>query len=199
VYHVDSETREETEIPPYTSPASLFSEKKEEDNTADESSVLSEAKTEDVDLPDSIDDYDEKTFDGYQTIQKANSRASREEELKLMREARIANRSSTSTIDPSKIGVLSSDDLVAKPEETEVASSKEEDLSGIYSTIKANKEAAKSSGLTMQDSADEDRPDPGFRIVHVDSVTREETEIPPYTSPQSVLNKKKANSEPWGE
>ena len=51
----------------------------------------------------------------------------------------------------------------------------------------------------------DERPDPGFRVYHVDSVTREETEIPPYTSPQSILNEKKAvvedtdSSEPWGE
>jgi hypothetical protein len=41
-----------------------------------------------------IDDgSDEKTYDGYQAIQQANSASSREEELRKMKEARQANRS----------------------------------------------------------------------------------------------------------
>jgi len=60
--------------------------------------------------------------------------------------------------------------------------------------------------MMISDGEVDERPDPGFRVYHVDSVTREETEIPPYTSPQSVLKKKKAaaasddsDSQPWGE
>lgn len=43
--------------------------------------------------PVPIDDgSDEKTYDGYQDIQQANSASSREVELRLMKEARQANR-----------------------------------------------------------------------------------------------------------
>jgi hypothetical protein len=211
VYHVDSVTRKETEIPPYTSPEALFSQEETEENVAVESENLNEAKVEKASeeedaQPASLNNYDEKTFDGYQTIQNANSRESRDEELKLMREARIANRKKGSEIDPTKIGVNKADDDFGKSTEKEDLETNNEDLSEIYSAIKANKEAAMSSGLTMQDGEVDERPDPGFRVYHVDSVTREETEIPPYTSPQSVLKKKKAaaasddsDSQPWGE
>ena len=225
VHHVDSVTREETEIPPYTSPAALFGNN-DSDAAVDvdvdvdanedlgpsrsnevvigESKSVAKAEDQKVELPESMSDYDEKTFDGYQTIQQANSRQSREEELKLMKEARIKNRQKASTIDPSKIGVQQ----MEVPPNVPAPESNAEDLSEIYSAIKANKEAASSSTtkrMQEEGSKVDERPDPGFRVYHVDSVTREETEIPPYTSPQSILNEKKAvvedtdSSEPWGE
>ena len=180
----------------------------------DESKSVAKAEGQKVELPESMSDYDEKTFDGYQTIQQANSRQSREEELKLMKEARIKNRQKASTIDPSKIGVQQMEfpqnvpAPASIPTPTPVPESNAEDLSEIYSAIKANKEAASSSTtkrMQEEGSKVDERPDPGFRVYHVDSVTREETEIPPYTSPQSILNEKKAavedtdSSEPWGE
>ncbi len=200
IYHVDSETREETEIPPYTSPASLFTQKKEDEKESPiqpESKDKPKVETKEADVV-STDDYDEKTFDGYQTILKANSRNSREEELKLMREARIANRMKVSEIDESKIGVMKDDTKdLGKSAENET---EKNDLAEIYSTIKANKEAVMSSGLTLQEDEVEEKTDPGFRVHHVDSETREETLIPPYTSPQSVLNKKEErDTQPWGE
>ena len=47
---------------------------------------------------DIIEESDEKTLDGYQAIQAANSAESRDEELKRMKEARIANRAKSSSI-----------------------------------------------------------------------------------------------------
>jgi hypothetical protein len=49
-----------------------------------------------------IDDgSDEKTYDGYQAILSANAASSREEELKRMKQARMANREKADRIDPS--------------------------------------------------------------------------------------------------
>lgn len=98
IYHVDSVTREVAEIPPYSGP--LGGLKKLEENV-DESKSNSE----------SSDSYDETTFDGYQTIQKANSRATRQEELDAMRKSRQANRLKVSEIDENKIGAKKMDDF----------------------------------------------------------------------------------------
>jgi thiazole synthase len=48
--------------------------------------------------------YNERTYDGYQDIQQANARATRQEELRAMREARRKNRQDPSTIDAKQIG-----------------------------------------------------------------------------------------------
>jgi thiazole synthase len=98
IYHVDSVTREVTEIPPYSGP--LGGLNKLEENI-DESKSNSE----------SSNGYDETTFDGYQTIQKANSRATRQEELDAMRKSRQANRLKVSEIDENKIGAKKMDDF----------------------------------------------------------------------------------------
>ena len=50
------------------------------------------------------EDYNEQTFDGYQVIQQANSRTTREEELEAMRRARQQNRLGSDKINESKIG-----------------------------------------------------------------------------------------------
>jgi len=66
-------------------------------NIVDEepSSIIND---EEVDS-DMIDDgSDEKTYDGYQAIQSANSSPSREEEMRLMKEARMKNRAMPSEI-----------------------------------------------------------------------------------------------------
>jgi len=61
----------------------------------------------------------------------------------------------------------------------------------------------------MQKSEPETKPDPGFRITHVNRETREETIITPYTSPGSVkkeidsfehfFSQPDAGGEAWGE
>lgn len=98
IYHVDSVTREVTEIPPYSGPLGGLNKLEEH---IDESKSNSE----------SSNGYDETTFDGYQTIQKANSRATRQEELDAMRKSRQANRLKVSEIDENKIGAKKMDDF----------------------------------------------------------------------------------------
>ena len=140
VYHVDKETRKETEIPPYTSPEKFFSQNKV-DEPVQQPKARVEVKagagfaTEVDEQHDESGDYSEKTYDGYTTIQDANGRGSREEELKAMKIARIANRRKVSEIDENKIGVRAmDDDFIGKSEEIE----KEDIISTFYSTIMAN-------------------------------------------------------------
>jgi len=63
------------------------------------------------------------------------------------------------------------------------------DLSSIYEKIKANKAKA-SESMEMGEDSSEEREDPGFRIYHVDRETREETEVPPFTSPGEFFEMK---------
>jgi glycine/D-amino acid oxidase-like deaminating enzyme len=63
------------------------------------------------------------------------------------------------------------------------------DLSSIYEKIKANKAKA-SESMEMGEDSSEEREDPGFRIYHVDKETREETEVPPFTSPGEFFEMK---------
>jgi hypothetical protein len=58
-------------------------------------------------------------------------------------------------------------------------------LKSIYATIQANK--AKQQVVFTKQTEDESKPDPGYRIYHVDETTGEEREIPPYTSPGEFL------------
>jgi len=210
VYHVDKETRKETEIPPYTSPQKFFSQQNNvaepvqqpkakagvEVEAGNGAGSASAAAAVDEKYDDSSD-YNEKTYDGYTAIQEANGSSSREEELKAMKIARMANRIKVSEIDESKIGVMPmDDDFTGKSDESE-----KEDFSAIYSTIKANKEAV-FSGLEMQKGEEEERPDPGVRIYSEDKDTRIETVIPLYTSPQALKESQSAiytDNEPWGE
>ena len=100
VCYVDENTGEEIEIPPYTSPgdflASIAQNKKQNTDTLG-------GKPPGV--RPSQNDYDETTYDGYQTIQQSNAREYRQDELDVMREARRKNRIGQTEIDYSKIGV----------------------------------------------------------------------------------------------
>jgi len=123
IFHIDAETGEKREVPPYTQPGDFLqmiaSQKKSmADSTANgdlasSSSPLQET-TESEAIPTSKvpsaeednDDYSEKTYDGYQAIVQSNSRTSRDEELETMREARRKNRLGQEEIDFSQIGVV---------------------------------------------------------------------------------------------
>jgi len=117
IYHVDSKTREVREVPQYTSPGEFFdmiemsnfaSKSKELINgdassspksvVVDQPAANGSSKINGEDNADIIEESDEKTLDGYQAIQAANSAESRDEELKRMKEARIANRAKSSSI-----------------------------------------------------------------------------------------------------
>ena len=114
IYHVDSKTREVREVPQYTSPGEFLSSIEREKGASleivngfrrhtrvitDES--ISHGNDENIsgvanwEVNSSVidDGSDEKTYDGYQAIQSANSSSSREEELRNMKEARMKNRS----------------------------------------------------------------------------------------------------------
>lgn len=60
-----------------------------------------------------------------------------------------------------------------------------DELSSVYKAIQENK--AKQNVVLEDNNDEEERPDPGFRIYHVDSVTGESREVPPYTSPGDFL------------
>lgn len=96
IYHVDEETGEEREVPPYTSEheflASIQAEKRK----------LTNNTNKDGDSKN----YSDKTYDGYEAIQEANSRLSREEELQAMRKAMKRNRLDQEEIDESSIGAI---------------------------------------------------------------------------------------------
>ncbi len=85
--------------------------------------------------------------------------------------------------DAFTVGLIEDTDFETK--ESVVAS----DLSSIYAKIKANKLKA-SESIQMEEAVAEERPDPGFRIYHVDSVTRELMEVPPFTSPGEFFQMK---------
>ena len=138
-------------------------------------------------------DYDETTFDGYQVIQAANTRTSRDEELAAMKKARISNRVKVSDIDESLIGVqtMPDDFLTTLPTNDQVVNNVEEDfpsdkdsLENIYAKIKANKQPVSMPSVTGNEN--DSKPDPGFRIYHVDEETGEQRLVPPYTSPQEM-------------
>ena len=120
IFHVDTETGEKREVPPYTQPGEFLqmveSEKKstatddgpvKEDPAA--SSPLRIGPESEAVLADKKDNgeesnYSETTYDGYQAIIQSNSRTSREDELAAMREARRRNRLGQEEIDSSQIG-----------------------------------------------------------------------------------------------
>ncbi|KAL3925526.1 MAG: hypothetical protein SGILL_000344 [Bacillariaceae sp.] len=63
-------------------------------------------------------------------------------------------------------------------------------LQSIYKSIVKNKSKQK---VDLPDKADDERPDPGFRIRHVDKGTGDEREVPPYTTPGAFLDSLKQN------
>jgi hypothetical protein len=66
-------------------------------------------------------------------------------------------------------------------QETSQSADLASDLPSIYEKIKANKAKAAES-IEMGQDTTEQKPDPPFRIYHVDKVTRETIMVPPYTS-----------------
>jgi len=100
IYHVDKETRETTEVPPFTSPGEFF-QMKEEGKFSSSS---------DVKTPPSNEQEAEEgqpLFDGYTSIREAyGGRTTAEETAEATRSARMKNRVKTSEIDESKIGAM---------------------------------------------------------------------------------------------
>lgn len=94
IFFVDNDG-ERHEVPPFTSPeemARIVAAKKEPQVVRVAPPVVTE-------------NFNEQTFDGYTTIQQANSRSSRQEELEAMKEVRRKNRfGGADMVDESKIG-----------------------------------------------------------------------------------------------
>jgi len=131
------------------------------------------------------------TFDGYTSIQSANSRGTRSEELLVMKQARISNRLSVSKIDESRIGVKKRSPVEDRDDTEDTPTDDDNDISKIYAKIRDNKRSAGSDGdgeveMMPDTTSDESRPDPGFRIYRVDHETKERRMVPPYTSPQDM-------------
>jgi len=184
IFHVDAETAEEREVPPYTAPGEfLESIKKDQSSTTGTAAEKSPLKATSDSDPDTS--YNDKTYDGYAAIEEANAGKSREEELQAMRKARMANRLDQESIDESKIGALKMEDDNDEDDESN-NSNPLYDVQSAYKKILDNKSK---NGVSLPDSSDSDeaRADPGFRIFHVDPETGERREVPPYTTPGEFL------------
>ena len=120
IFHVDPDTGEHLEIPPYTTlkdvEALIAASASKESRFVPDSDVpsgnangfgsTSEAKTTEF---NPSEEYSETTFDGYTAIQEANSRTSRNAELDAMKAARQLNRG-TSGVNVAKIGAGRTED-----------------------------------------------------------------------------------------
>jgi hypothetical protein len=208
VTHVHAETREVTEVPPFQGlPVQSQSSEEDDDNKKDTSNFKqnedndqkrgTEYEEKEVPIQNS-DANGERTFDGYQTIQSANSRHSRSDELEVMKKSRSVNRVNASKIDEANIGVKKEEvnNISVKDDEDDMSPSDQSlSLKDIYSQIKENKRIS-NKGIEMkteESSVEEENPDPGFRIYHVDEESREETLVPPYASSQISENGSRMN------
>ena len=199
IYHVDSETGEATEVPPFTSPGEFFQMKAEgklTSNSSSDETIAAHKPSSSKDIED-----DEPLFDGYTAIREAYGEGSTAESTAAaMRKARTSNRVKTSEIDESKIGAMQIETAdVAAPttsSPTETIEIAKEDLSSIYDKIKFNKAIA-NQNIEMGERVEDERPDLDFTIYHVDSKTREVRAVPQYTSPGEffdMIEKEKAAS-----
>eukprot|EP00977_Amphora_coffeiformis_P009021 scaffold2043_cov166-Amphora_coffeaeformis.AAC.20 len=193
IYHVDEQTGEQLEVPPYTSPGEFLKTVNAEKGYAADQSTRSPAGTPETKTsPPAGPNTEEVTFDGYTTIQSTRS-SSREEELEAMRKIRQQNRLDQEDIDESMIGArtasingASSDTRLEECPEA-AAPDQSIDVQSAYAKIMARKAESNSSHILDMD--EEERPDPGFRIYHVDEETGEKRMVPPYTSPGEFLQK----------
>ena len=158
IYHVDENTGEKREVPPYTAPEDFLES-------------IKETSTKIAD-----DDKNQASFDGYQTILDA---AAKDSDIKeTMRQARMRNRKEEE--DENELFPFAKPDIYEKVVEETVG-----DLSSAYQQIRKQKEALQTE---LNEPTPDGRPDPGFRIYHVDEKTGESTEVPPYTSPGDFLS-----------
>ena len=111
-----------------------------EDNYHRKASTSTHIEQQSVSIAASDDEYETTTFDGYQTIQNANSRYSRSEELEVMKKSRNMNRVDSSNIDEAVIGVKKGEeDKAAKDEESILSTDQSLSLKDMYSQIEENK------------------------------------------------------------
>lgn len=183
IFHVDEEGTHR-EVPPYTAPGDFLSSIK---GNQDEQEPI-DGSNGSGGSSDSEETSDE-TFDGYQTILDA---AAQDDDIrKSMREARLKNRDSYDGVPvinsqdrEETISVEGESTLNDKP----IAATT--DLSDAYQQIRDQKAAAPQE---LNGASPDDRPDPGFRIYHIDD-KRTHQEVPPYTSPEDFLQSKEGES-----
>lgn len=88
--------------------------------------------------------------------------------------------------DVSESGKLDQIELIDSTNGEQPGVSKQNELSSIYETIRANKAEKFGNGLRMEDNPPDERADFPFRIWHVDKKTGKETLVPPYTNPETM-------------
>ena len=175
IYHVNQKTGKRTEVPPYTSPGDFLASIDEDTG------------------PKTVDEERRESFDGYSTILDA---AAKDNNIRqTMKKARMSNRfggadeSIKMDIDFSTPKSAPSPAKSATPKPADASGTTSttttgNDLSSMYQKIRDQKTA---STATVGDQPDEEeRPDPGFRIYHVDKDGKNR-EVPPYTSPGEFL------------
>ena len=112
------------------------------------------------------------------------------EQHQLLLESLEATQSFEGSVDAITVGSATSSTV---PDADDENDKDDDELQAVYAQIRANKEAAASQtqgeaiAETSLDDDDDERPDPGFRIYHVDEETGEEWEVPPYTKPEDFF------------
>merc|ERR1712238_38833 len=150
--------------------------------------------TEKNDELDDCDDDDEESLKYYYTQQEAALRrpSQQKDEHDISQKSPIlevvesstdsdSSSTSTSTFDGSAdaFTVGSATSSATAGENTTANINSKEELESIYQLIRNNKSK---QDVDLPDQTEEKRPDPGFRIYHVDKKTGESRIVPPYTS-----------------
>ncbi|KAL3928741.1 MAG: hypothetical protein SGBAC_012516, partial [Bacillariaceae sp.] len=100
IWHVAADGTERV-VPPYTSPGEFLATIENEEGAASaaptangdgQHTPVAGSATQETNGQSSMEEYSEKTLDGYETIISANGSSSRDDELAAMREARRSNR-----------------------------------------------------------------------------------------------------------
>eukprot|EP00980_Cylindrotheca_fusiformis_P027197 scaffold19324_cov152-Cylindrotheca_fusiformis.AAC.12 len=199
IFHID-EDGTHREVPPYTAPADFLSSI---NGTQGEEEPVSGTHAEMV-SSENDEEGSQASFDGYQTILEA---AEKDDDIHAtMRAARLKNRNSYDDKEgdvsvPGLREVNANDEGAAVPEAAKTPGEKvsdsvkaessqgkqsispEKGMSDIYQQIRDQK-AAKPQDRNK--ASPDDRPDPGFRIHHIDE-NGTHREVPPYTAPADFL------------
>jgi glycine/D-amino acid oxidase-like deaminating enzyme len=145
-------------------------------NKEEEEEERPEAKTTDED--DELDDDGERLSKFYYSQQEAALQSSTLDVVESS-SSDSSSTSTTSTYDGSDSGDAFTVGSSSANEE-EANSGNNQELKSIYQSIRDNKSK---HDVDLPEDAGETRPDPGFRIYHIDQKTGESRIIPPYTSP----------------
>ena len=186
IYHIDSETREERLVPPFTTPDEFA---KMVANETNRGAHVNGAPPAERAQSASMSEQGDSIFDGYKAIEEANAEKSRDDTLKAMREARMKNRGESVPLNPDHQDSFTSihpESSSQTMEEEDAAPLREHaNLSDIYERIRQNKASA--SSFEMGDAPEDDRKDPGFRLYYVDPDTGDSHEVPPFTGPDAMV------------